>query len=159
MRFIVAHWTAGAHKASDLDREHYHIMIESDGKLVRGDHTIDDNVSTGDDDYAAHTRKFNTGAIGISACAMADASEKPFNAGSFPMTEVQWKVMAQVAAELAKFYNIPVTRERILAHGEVEEVHGVDQRGKWDPLKLPWNPNLTMAQVGDLFRQEVAKNM
>ncbi|PLU82213.1 N-acetylmuramoyl-L-alanine amidase, partial [Sinorhizobium medicae] len=32
---IICHWTAGAHKASDFDRGHYHILIEDDGKLVR----------------------------------------------------------------------------------------------------------------------------
>jgi hypothetical protein len=156
MHRIVLHWTAGGYKASLLDKEHYHIMIEDDGKLVQGDHTIDDNLFTGDDDYAAHTRRFNTKAIGVAVCCMANAEERPFKPGPAPMLEQQWNTMAQVAAELAKFYNIPVTERNILGHGEVERVHGVKQKGKWDPMVLPWNTNLTKKQVGDAFRAKVA---
>ena len=64
---IILHWTAGAYTASSIDKQHYHILVEGDGGLVRGDHTIDDNVNTKDDDYAAHTRGANTRAIGVSA--------------------------------------------------------------------------------------------
>jgi hypothetical protein len=155
MQYIVLHWTAGAYKASAVDREHYHIMIEGDGTVVRGDHEIDDNVITGDGDYAAHARKFNTRAIGLSVCCMANADDHPFDPGAFPMTEVQWRTMAEVAAELARFYNIPVTRKTVLGHGEIQGTHGVMQNGKWDPMVLPWAPTLTKQQVGDLFRAEV----
>ena len=30
MQRIIVHWTAGAHKASDLDKAHYHILIQGD---------------------------------------------------------------------------------------------------------------------------------
>jgi hypothetical protein len=156
---IVCHWTAGAYKASMLDKEHYHIMIENDGKLVQGDHTIDDNVSTGDDDYAAHTRRFNSKAIGIAVCCMAGAEEKPFKPGPTPMLELQWNTMAQVAAELATFYRIVVNERNVLGHGEVQRVHGVTQNGKWDPMVLPWNTSLTKKQVGDAFRAKVQSFM
>src|SRR5262245_9659283 len=63
MKRIIAHWSAGMHRASDLDKEHYHIIVEADGRLVRGDHDISDNLTTADDDYAAHTRGCNTGSI------------------------------------------------------------------------------------------------
>jgi len=36
-------------------------LIEDDGNLVRGAHSIADNVSTTDGRYAAHTRGCNTG--------------------------------------------------------------------------------------------------
>ncbi|MFM7792042.1 MAG: hypothetical protein ACKO90_29360, partial [Microcystis panniformis] len=55
MKRIIIHWTAGEHKASSNDKSHYHILIEDDGKLVRGTHSIKDNVSTADNVYAAHT--------------------------------------------------------------------------------------------------------
>jgi hypothetical protein len=47
-------------------KEHYHFIIEGDGTVIKGDHDISDNVSTADDDYAAHTRACNTGSIGVS---------------------------------------------------------------------------------------------
>ena len=159
MKNIVLHWTAGGYRASTHDRECYHILIEKDGTLVRGDHTIADNFFTGDDDYAAHTRGFNTKAIGVAVCCMADAREKPFTGGPCPMLEAQWNRMAEVAAELARRYAIPVTEQRILGHGEVQRVHKITQKGKWDPMVLPWERGLSFRQVGDRFRKQVAALM
>ena len=39
----IVDWTAGARRASGLDRRHYHILFEGDGKLVRGTPSIDLN--------------------------------------------------------------------------------------------------------------------
>jgi hypothetical protein len=155
MKRVIVHWTAGQHRASETDRKHYHILVESDGELVRGIHTIEDNVTTKDQRYAAHTLGFNTGSIGISACCMAGASEQPFKAGNCPMTRRQWERLAQVAAELCQFYRIPVTPQTVLGHGEVEVNCGKPQRGKWDPLILPWNPALSRTEVGTMFRAMV----
>src|SRR4030095_64553 len=33
---VIVHWTAGTYKASPLDREHYHVLIEGDGTIVYG---------------------------------------------------------------------------------------------------------------------------
>lgn len=155
MKRIILHWTAGGHKASSSDTGHYHILIEDDGKLVRGTHSIIDNVSTGDGNYAAHTALFNTGSIGISVCCMAGAKESPFNAGASPMTQKQWETMAQVAADLCDFYDIPVTPQTVLGHGEIEATHGKPQGGKWDPMVLPWKPSLSKTKVGNEFRSMV----
>ena len=46
MTRIIAHWSAGTHRATELDKEHYHIIVEADGTIVRGDHDIADKVST-----------------------------------------------------------------------------------------------------------------
>lgn len=94
MKRIIVHWTAGQHRASETDRKHYHILVESDGGLVRGTHSIEDNVPTTDQRYAAHTLGFNTGSIGVSACCMASAVERPFEAGNCPMTRKQWEMLA-----------------------------------------------------------------
>lgn len=153
MKRIIIHWTAGGHKASSNDKSHYHILIEDDGKLVRGTHSIKDNVSTADNVYAAHTALFGTGSIGVSVCCMSGAVEKPFKAGSFPMKQTQWETMAQVVAELCDFYDIEVTAKTVLGHGEVErEFPNKPQRGKWDPMVLPWDTSLSKRQVGEQFR-------
>ncbi|MFM8297978.1 MAG: N-acetylmuramoyl-L-alanine amidase [Microcystis aeruginosa] len=153
MKRIIIHWTAGEHKASSNDKSHYHILIEDDGKLVRGTHSIKDNVSTADNVYAAHTALFGTGSIGVSVCCMSGAVENPFKAGSFPMTQTQWGTMAQVVAELCDFYDIEVTAKTVLGHGEVErEFPNKPQGGKWDPMVLPWDTSLSKKQVGDQFR-------
>lgn len=155
MKQIILHWTAGKHKASSLDKAHYHILIEYDGKLIRGTHSIFDNVSTRDGRSANHVKNLNTGSIGVSVCCMENAVERPFNAGAFPMTQKQWETMAQVVAELCDFYDIDVTRKTVLGHGEVTKERGVKQDGKWDPMVLPWDTTLSFTQVGDQFREMV----
>ncbi|MGR8935912.1 MAG: N-acetylmuramoyl-L-alanine amidase [Gammaproteobacteria bacterium] len=159
MKRIICHWTAGSHQASGLDKKHYHILIEGDGTLVRGTHTITDNESTADGNYAAHTLGTNTGSIGISVCCMSGATEHPFDPGSFPMTERQWRKMAQVAAELCRVYSIEIKPTTVLGHGEVEGTLNIKQKGKWDPMVLPWNPRLTHADVGNRFRELVKTYM
>jgi N-acetyl-anhydromuramyl-L-alanine amidase AmpD len=155
MKRIIFHWTAGKHRASSIDLAHYHILIEADGKLVRGTHSIKDNVSTADNIYAAHTLNLNTGSIGVSVCCMEGAKEKPFNSGDSPITKQQWETMAKVVSELCQFYNIPVTQKTVLGHGEVTTHLGIDQGGKWDPMVLPWDLSLNKIQVGNLFRSMV----
>jgi hypothetical protein len=156
MKRIICHWTAGAHEASALDRKHYHILVEGDGELVRGRVPIDENERTGDGRYAAHTLGANTGSIGVAVCCMAGANERPFRPGSHPMRESQWKRLAEVVAELCAAYEIPVTPKTVLGHGEVERILGIRQKGKWDPLVLPWAPLLSPRDVGDMFRGMVA---
>lgn len=157
MKRIICHWTAGGYKATSLDRAHYHILIEDDGKLVRGTHSIADNVSTADAVYAAHTARCNTGSIGVTVCCMAGAQASPFQPGTFPMTQKQWEVMARVVAELCRFYAIPVTPQTVLGHGEVEVYLGIPQSGKWDPMVLPWAPDMSKTQVGNHFRALVQR--
>lgn len=155
MKRIICHWTAGGHRASQLDKAHYHILVEKDGKLIRGTHSIADNVSTSDGVYAAHTLGINTGSIGIAVCAMANAVENPFVPGPTPMLEIQWRTLAQVASELCRAYEIPVTPRTVLGHGEVQANLGITQKGKWDPLVLPWDPAMGRTQVGNFFRSVV----
>lgn len=156
MSRIIAHWSAGAYRASELDKWHYHIIVEGSGNVVRGDHTISDNVSTADDDYAAHTRGCNTGSIGVSLACMAGAIESPFHVGKFPMTETQWHRAMDVIAHLAEFYKIPVTPKTILSHAEVQPNLGIKQAGKWDFTRLPFAPNVIGAKAcGDKMRAEV----
>jgi hypothetical protein len=159
MKRVIFHWTVGTYKANDFEKEHYHFLIEGDGTVVKGRHSIADNVSTQDGNYAAHVAGANTGSIGIAACCMAGARQTPFQGGSHPMTEVQFKKMAEVAAELCKFYQIEVTPRTVLGHGEVEINLGKPQGGKWDAMVTPWNTGLNITQVGDFFRTLVRNYM
>src|SRR5688500_4067258 len=86
---VIAHWTAGGHKATEFDRGHYHILIEADGKLVKGKPSIAANASPVKPGYAAHALNANSGSIGVSLCCMAGATESPFRAGNSPMTQRQ----------------------------------------------------------------------
>lgn len=75
------------------------------------------------------------------------------------MTQKQWETMAKVVAELCSFYNIPITPQTVLGHGEVEVYLGIPQSGKWDPMVLPWAPEMSRTQVGNTLRALVAKAM
>lgn len=153
---IVVHWTAGTNACSALDKEHYHFIRDGSGQLHRGDHTVDDNVNTSDDDYAAHTRLTNIGAIGYSLCGMAGAIESPFNAGKFPIKQSQWDGMIGDLAQLCRFYGIPATPKYLLTHAEVQSTLGRQQRGKWDIARLPFDLTVKGAKaVGDKMRAEV----
>lgn len=160
MKRIHVHWTAGTHTANATDRKHYHVLVEGDGKLVRGNPSIKLNEAPLSTGSAAHTRSANTGAIGISMCCMSGAVERPFNPGRFPMTEVQWDVMVQAVADLAKRYDIAVTPKTVLTHAEVQPNLGIKQSGKWDVAILAFDPAFnTPKRVGDRLRTEVRAAM
>ncbi len=157
MQRVIVHWTAGSYTVSTTDREHYHIIVGGDALLVRGDNSIKANVSTSDSDgYAAHTKSCNSGSIGISAACMAGAIESPFSPGSYPLLISQWWTLAAVAADLCKRYNIKVTPQTVLQHGEVQANLGIAQSGKWDINVLPWAPT---EDAGDAFRAEVVMRL
>jgi hypothetical protein len=150
---VIVHWTAGGNKANGTDLKHYHILIEGDGKLVKGTPSIKLNqkpLSTG---YAAHTLNCNTGAIAVSLCGMVGAVESPFNPGKSPITQAQWDILPKVLADLSQAYDIPVARETMLSHAEVQDTLGIKQKGKWDISVLPFNLKIKGAKaVGDAFR-------
>jgi N-acetyl-anhydromuramyl-L-alanine amidase AmpD len=150
---IIVHWTAGQHKASGLDRSHYHILIEGDGKLVRGIPSIALNEAPAKKGYAAHTRGCNSGSMGVSLCCMASAREHPFWAGTAPMTREQWEMLPHVLADLCRRYGVPITPRTVLSHAEVEKTLGIRQAGKWDIARIPFDGSLVGArQCGEAFR-------
>ncbi len=156
MNRIHIHWTAGGYDASELDREHYHVLIEGDGKPVRGKPSIKDNAHPVTRAYAPHTLNANTGAIGVSMCAMRGAVQQPFNSGPSPLTKDQWDACVRGVSQMCRRYGIPVTPETVLTHAEVQSNLGIKQRGKWDIAILPFDPEFNTAKAcGDRLRAEV----
>lgn len=153
MKRIILHWSGGQNRASGLDKKHYHFIVESDGTVVKGNLPVGANAAPIRGEYAAHTLGCNTDSIGVSMAGMLNAVEFPFNPGPQPITEVQWKAAAKLVADLARQYHIPITRETILSHAEVQGTLGIKQRQKWDITRLPWAPGIVGARVcGDIFR-------
>lgn len=157
MKRIIIHWTAGTHTPSDLDRKHYHKIIDGAGRVHDGLHPISANANPIKGPYAAHTLNCNTDSIGVAVAAMAGAQERPFSAGRHPITPAQVKALAALCAALAKQYNIPVTPQTILTHAEVQPTLGIRQRGKWD---ITWLPGMDAPgdpiTVGNRLRAMVA---
>jgi hypothetical protein len=150
---VVLHWTAGGHTPSNLDKEHYHFIIAGDGTVVKGKHPVEANRKPVKGQYAAHTLNCNTGSIGVAVAAMAGAVERPFNPGKSPITPAQVTAMAKLVRDLCKGYGIPVTRQTVLSHAEVQPTLGIKQRGKWD---IAWLPGMDApgdpVKVGDHIR-------
>jgi hypothetical protein len=160
MRRIHVHWTAGRHKANATDRKSYHVLIEGDGHVLRGDTPISANDPARrrpGEKQASHTLNANSHAIGVSMCAMFGARERPLDPGPAPLTPVQWAKMIEVVATLARRYGVAVTPETVLTHAEVQRNLNIPQRNKWDITVLPFDPGTVGAQaVGDRLRREVA---
>jgi hypothetical protein len=141
MTYVTVHWTAGGYVVSETDLEHYHIIVDGDGKLHRGNNSIIANVSTSDaDGYAAHTSQFNTKNIGISAACMAGAIESPFDAGAYPLRRGQWLILAQARRALQEIQHGCAT---VSCSRRGQMNMGVPQSGKWDITRLPWQTRLT----------------
>jgi hypothetical protein len=144
MKRIILHWSGGAHTPSNLDKQHYHFIIDGAGKVHLGEFKPEANAKPVKGQYAAHTLNCNTGSIGVAVAAMAGAVERPFNAGKHPITPAQVAALVTLVRSLAAQYGIPVTPQTILSHAEVQPTLGIKQRGKWD---ITWLPN--MASPGD----------
>jgi hypothetical protein len=157
---IIIHWSAGSHRVSSLDRRHYHRVIDGDGAVHDGVFPIEANERPVKGQYAAHTLNCNTGSIGVALAAMAGAVERPFSAGSHPITKEQLTALAKLCAGLAKQYDIPVTRTTILTHAEVQPTLGIKQRGKWD---ITWLPHMDQpgdpVVVGDMLRESITREL
>jgi len=157
MKRIIMHWTAGSYTASEEDKEHYHFLIDGSAKIIKGVHSVSNNEVIRGSNYAAHTLNCNTGSIGISICCMAGATESPFNPGNYPMKAEQFGVLIEAVAQLCEVYDIPVTPQTVLSHAEVQGNLGIQQRGKWDYTRLPFDPQIKGARaVGDHIRERVS---
>lgn len=164
MKRIIWHWTAGGHRANGTDLRAYHVIIEGDGKVVMGNSPISANVRIAKPNdastYAAHTRGLNTGSIGVAVAAMRGAKERQFDRGPSPITHAQITALIDRTADLCREYGIPVTRETVLSHAEVERTLGVKQRQKWD---IMWIPGMAAPgdpiKVGDELRARVAARL
>lgn len=157
---IVLHWTAGGSRASSIDKDHYHRLIEGDGTIVDGKHVIESNRVIRRGRYAAHTRGLNTGSIGLGLCGMRGAVERPLSFGPSPLTEVQVDAACVLTARLCEQYGIRIDRKGVLTHGEVQSTYGVAQRGKWDINVLPFLRDLSGAhEVGDWLRDRVIESL
>ncbi|KZK84864.1 N-acetylmuramoyl-L-alanine amidase [Pseudovibrio sp. Ad13] len=141
---IILHWTAGADGLIELERRHYHLIIDRLGRTHSGALKPEANANCLDGRYAAHTRALNTGSIGVALDAMAGAKQTPFDPGKYPITQVQVQALAETVADLCETYQIPLTLYSVLTHAEVQPMLGVKQRSKWD---ITWLPG--MAGPGD----------
>ncbi|MEM1372549.1 MAG: peptidoglycan-binding protein [Pseudomonadota bacterium] len=157
---IHLHWSAGAYGVISMERRAYNGLVDQDGNRHDGVFAFNTQGTYRADRAASHTLNANSGALGLCADAMAGAKERPLDWGSAPMTVPQVKELCQWAAELAEFYDIPVSRWSILTHAEVQPTLGIRQRFKWDITCLPGdNAVRDPIVVGDELREMISERM
>lgn len=153
MNKIIIHWTAGTYQPNTTDLEHYHFLIDGEGKKHNGKYKPEDNENCNDGKYAAHTGGGNTGAIGVSMCAMAGFNSAA-SCGNNPITPVQLEACFKLCAELCKKYNIPV--ENVWTHYEFGINHpDTTSHGKIDIIYLPPYPLVKRNEVGGFIRSKI----
>ena len=156
---IVMHWSAGTGMVNDVEKKHYHFIVASDGTVVPGIHSVEDNIPPLTN-YAAHTRMLNSNSIGVAVSAMAGAKERPWSKGAYPITEDQVEALARLVASLSLMYGIKVTPKTVLTHAEVQPTLGVKQKFKWD---ITWLPGMDKPQeptkVGNILRTMITKEL
>lgn len=153
MNKIIIHWSAGAYTPNATDLEHYHFLIDGEGKKHNGKYKPEDNENCNDGKYAAHTGGGNTGAIGVSMCAMAGFNSAA-SCGNYPITPVQLEACFKLCAELCKKYNIPV--ENVWTHYEFGINHpDTTSHGKIDIIYLPPYPLVKRNEVGGFIRSKI----
>ena len=156
---ITMHWAVTGYGVTDLSRRHYHSVTDGGGAQIMGYLPPEANADTGTA-YVAHARRFNTGNIGMAMAAMAGAKERPFTAGIAPITTYQLAAFVKHVAAMALKYGIPVSRETIFTHAEIEGQFGVAQNGKWDITWLPgMDAPMSAVVVGDILREMIRKEM
>ena len=152
MKRIIIHWTAGAYQPNQVDYEHYHYLINGDGLVIAGKHKPEDNESTLDGNYAAHTGGGNTGAIGIAMCGMLGFKNRK-EIGSYPLKAKQCERCFKLIAELCKKYDIPITANTVLTHYEFGKKYPTTSSGgKIDIIYLPEYSDIEPDKIGRFIR-------
>ncbi len=155
MKRIIIHWTAGNYFPNNDDFEHYHFVIDKNGKVKEGKYKPEDNLNCYDGCYAAHTGGGNTGSIGVAVCGMRNFKGQ-WDLGDCPITQVQMEAMFKLVAELCKKYNIQINKNTVFTHYEFGlDNPNTSSKGKIDINFIPYKPELKSYQIGDYIRGKV----
>lgn len=132
VRWITNHWTATAYDVVDLND--YHITISGDGRIF---------LQRPLDQAGAHTWRRNTGNVGVAICCCGGVEPNVWADGSvhgwgtYPPTDKQVEVMAQVVAYLAVGLGVPAANIRDHHYWAVMDGYGSD---RVDVMALPQEP-------------------
>jgi hypothetical protein len=183
---LILHWTAGErdipnggiHVATPEEMRRYHILVEHDEGPTPDPADDEINVLAGvpiernagsvrgkpgahrdwTNGYAAHTRGFNSGSLGLSLCGMRGAVDyRPggdVDPGPSPITSRQVDVMLGMIVQFLRIWGYAPTDDRVFTHWEAGAIHGRPQGGRWD---IGWIPghHFRREQVGPWIRRQV----
>lgn len=155
MKRIIIHWTAGCAVPTLYEKEHYHYLVDSLGKIYQGKFKPEANLVCREGMYAQHTGGGNTGSIGVSLCGMAEFKNKN-EQGNFPITKIQFESAMKLCAELSKKYNIQVIPDNVMTHYEFGQKNPkTTSYGKIDIIFLPPYPWVSKDDVGSFIRSKI----
>ncbi len=155
MKRIIIHWTAGGAVPNVHEKNCYHYLIDSLGKIYEGTFKPQANEHCLKGQYAAHTGGGNTGSIGVSLCGMQGFKNKN-NIGIYPITKVQFEAAMQLCAKLCKEFNIQITKNTVLTHYEFGLTHpSTTSAGKIDIIYLPPYSWVEKESIGDFIRTKI----
>ncbi len=155
MKRIIIHWTAGNAVPNSHDKECYHYLVDNFGRIYSGKFEPYANEVCKQGQYAAHTGGGNTGSVGIALCGMFGFKNKN-DIGNYPITKVQFEAAMQLCAQIAKKFNIPVTKTTVLTHYEFGKSHpNTTSAGKIDITFVPPYPWIEKDEVGDFIRTKI----
>lgn len=155
MKRLIIHWTAGSNTPNSVDKEHYHYLVDSEGKIYNGNYRPEDNENCSDGRYAQHTGGGNTSSIGVSMCGMYGFRSSA-NVGKYPLTKKQCEATFKLCAELCKKYGISVTTQTVMTHYEFGKSHPqTSSAGKIDIIYLPPYPEQTTDKIGNFIRNKI----
>ena len=137
----------------------------SDGELVVvNTHDVRENMRDVYEEperpYAAHTRKRNSFALGISVMAMEDS--RPDDFGRYPLTERLVDGLCLVGAHLATIYGVPIDADHVMSHAEAalhDGYFGTQPQERWDIARLSAQPRPLVPQDGIDVGEELRSRM
>lgn len=155
MKRIIVHWTAGGPIPTLYEKEFYHYLVDSLGKVSTGKFKPEANLVCKKGMYAAHTGGGNTGSIGIAMCGMAGFKNKK-DQGNFPLTKIQFEATMKLCAQLAKKYEINISPDTVMTHYEFGQNNPrTTSYGKIDIIFLPPYPWIGKDDVGSFIRSKI----
>lgn len=155
MKRIIIHWTAGSSVPNCIEKEHYHFLVDSIGRIHEGKFKPEDNLNCNDGKYAAHTGGGNTNSIGVSLCGMYGFKTSK-NIGNFPLTKIQIETAMQLCAKLTKKYNITINQNTVMTHYEFGLKNPkTTSHGKIDIIFLPPYSWIKKEDIGNFLRTKV----
>lgn len=148
---IYIHWSAHDYR-SVFPAYHFCVALDDDGEIiVVNTHDVRENMrnvyDAPDQPYAAHTRKRNSFALGISVMGMEGSTPGDF--GPYPLTAELIDALCLVAAKLAGRYGVPVDADHIMTHAEAavrDGYFGRQPEQRWDIARLKPDPRPLVPQ-------------
>ena len=155
MKRIIIHWTAGTYYPTEFEKNHYHFLVDKNGKIHNGKFKPEDNEICKIGSYAAHTGGGNTGSIGIAICGMLGFKNSKI-VGSYPILKKQFESAMKLCAELAQKYKIQITPQTVLTHYEYGLKNPkTTSAGKIDIIYLPPYSWVGREDVGSFIRTKI----